>query len=190
MNLCEKNGVWANVYKGFDSFQKDAVFRGAQKLFVLQTFSANRSIRPRCSQARLASARKCGRDFCFLPWVGPPTGQPRALLRNLVEVLRSEQGGLELRIYRRANASCMFLRHPIRANYHGFQRCTSNHCHPAPQPQSGLRNKAQRLRRPRRYPGKKFKKSPSLSRNARRACEHRFRPGSGRESLNGFGGNR
>jgi hypothetical protein len=36
MNLCEKNGISANVYKGFRLIKKDAGFCGAKKLSILQ----------------------------------------------------------------------------------------------------------------------------------------------------------
>jgi len=36
MNLCEKSGVSASVYKGFCLFKKDGDFGPMKKLFVLQ----------------------------------------------------------------------------------------------------------------------------------------------------------
>jgi hypothetical protein len=36
MNLCEKNGISSNVYRGFALLKKDAEFRVVKKLFVLQ----------------------------------------------------------------------------------------------------------------------------------------------------------
>jgi hypothetical protein len=36
MNLCERNGVSSNVYRGYALVKKDAKFRLVKKLFVLQ----------------------------------------------------------------------------------------------------------------------------------------------------------
>jgi len=38
MNLCEKSGVWVNVYWGFVPFNKDNFQAAGEKLFVLHAF--------------------------------------------------------------------------------------------------------------------------------------------------------